>query len=88
MTSPRTTWSRCTTPIGQQLPNLRVRDIHAVYAMESPGRSSDATEAAPVRDRYIRDPDGYHRGRSNDGPIVETGLPADWSPINPRGQSD
>ena len=67
--------------------NLRVRDIHAVYAEWS---ARGAQFLTPPKQHqyeircYIRDPDGY---------LIEVGqttdpqgdwLPADWSPIQPR----
>jgi catechol 2,3-dioxygenase-like lactoylglutathione lyase family enzyme len=71
--------------------NIRVADIHAVYAEWS---ARGAQFLTPPKQHqfeircYIRDPDGY---------IIEVGqttdpqgdwLPADWSPINPGGQGD
>jgi catechol 2,3-dioxygenase-like lactoylglutathione lyase family enzyme len=71
--------------------NIRVRDIHAVYAEWS---ARGAQFLTPPKQHqyeircYIRDPDGY---------VIEVGqttdpqgdwLPADWSPNNPGGQSD
>jgi catechol 2,3-dioxygenase-like lactoylglutathione lyase family enzyme len=71
--------------------NIRVTDIHAVYAEWS---ARGAQFLTPPKQHqyetrcYIRDPDGY---------IIEVGqttdpkgdwLPADWSPISPGGQSD
>ena len=70
--------------------NIRVTDIHAVYAEWS---ARGAEFLTPPKQHqyeircYIRDPDGY---------IIEVGqttdpqgdwLPADWLPINPGGQS-
>ena len=71
--------------------NIRVTDIHAVYAEWSSRGAQFLTP--PKRHEYeircyIRDPDGY---------IIEVGQttnpqgdwwPADWPPINPGGQSD
>jgi hypothetical protein len=51
--------------------NIRVTDIHAVYAEERRGRAvPDTTEAAPVRDPLLhpRSRRLHHRGRSNDRP--------------------
>ena len=71
--------------------NIRVTDIHAVYAKWS---ARGAQFLTPPKQHqyeircYIRDPDGY---------LIEVGqttdpqgdwLPADWSPNNPGGQSD
>ena len=71
--------------------NIRVADIHAVYAEWS---ARGAQFLTPPKQHqyeircYIRDPDGY---------IIEVGQttdpqgdwwPADWPPINPGGQSD
>ena len=71
--------------------NIRVADIHAVYAEWS---ARGAQFLTPPKQHqyeircYIRDPDGY---------IIEVGQttdpqgdwwPADWSSINPGGQSD
>jgi catechol 2,3-dioxygenase-like lactoylglutathione lyase family enzyme len=71
--------------------NIRVTDIHAVYAEWS---ARGAQFLTPPKEHqyetrcYIRDPDGY---------IIEVGqttdpqgdwLPADWSPMNPGGESD
>jgi catechol 2,3-dioxygenase-like lactoylglutathione lyase family enzyme len=71
--------------------NIRVSDIHAVYAEWS---ARGAQFLTPPKQHqyeircYIRDPDGY---------IIEVGQttdpqgdwwPADWPPINPGGQSD
>jgi catechol 2,3-dioxygenase-like lactoylglutathione lyase family enzyme len=70
--------------------NIRVTDIHAVYAEWS---ARGAQFLTPPKQHqyeircYIRDPDGY---------IIEVGqtidpqgdwLPADWPPINSGGQS-
>ena len=70
--------------------NIRVADIHAVYAEWS---ARGAQFLTPPKQHqyeircYIRDPDGY---------IIEVGQttdpqrdwwPADWPPINPGGQS-
>ena len=71
--------------------NIRVTDIHAVYAEWSARGTQFLTPPKQHQYEircYIRDPDGY---------IIEVGqttdpqgdwLPADWSPINPGGQSD
>jgi catechol 2,3-dioxygenase-like lactoylglutathione lyase family enzyme len=71
--------------------NIRVTDIHAVYSEWS---ARGAQFLTPPKQHqyetrcYIRDPDGY---------IIEVGqttdpqgdwLPAEWSQINPGGQSD
>ena len=71
--------------------NIRVADIHAVYAEWS---ARGAQFLTPPKQHeyeircYIRDPDGY---------IIEVGQttdphgdwwPAEWPPINPSGQSD
>ena len=71
--------------------NIRVTDIHAVYAEWS---ARGAQFLTPPKQHeyeircYIRDPDGY---------IIEVGQttdpqgdwwPADWPPINPGRQSD
>ena len=71
--------------------NIRVTDIHAAYAEWS---ARGAQFLTPPKQHqyetrcYIRDPDGY---------IIEVGQttdpqgdwwPADWSSINPGGQSD
>jgi catechol 2,3-dioxygenase-like lactoylglutathione lyase family enzyme len=71
--------------------NIRVSDIHALYAEWS---ARGAQFLTPPKQHqyeircYIRDPDGY---------IIEVGQttdpqgdwwPADWPPINPGGQSD
>jgi hypothetical protein len=70
--------------------NMRVPDIHAVYAEWSARGAQFLT--SPKQHRYetrcyIRDPDGY---------IIEVGqttdpqgdwLPADWSSISPGGPS-
>jgi catechol 2,3-dioxygenase-like lactoylglutathione lyase family enzyme len=71
--------------------NIRVADIHAVYAEWS---ARGAQFLTPPKQHqyeircYIRDPDGY---------IIEVGqttdpqgdwLPAGWSPIDPGGQSE
>jgi catechol 2,3-dioxygenase-like lactoylglutathione lyase family enzyme len=71
--------------------NIRVPDIHAVYA-EWSARGAQFLTPPKQHDYeircYIRDPDGY---------IIEVGQttdpqgdwwPADWPPINPGGQSD
>ena len=75
---------------GQRFLNIRVADIHAVYA-EWSARGADLTPPKQHQYEircYIRDPDGY---------IIEVGQttdpqgdwwPADWPPINPGGQSD
>jgi catechol 2,3-dioxygenase-like lactoylglutathione lyase family enzyme len=71
--------------------NIRVADIHAVYAEWSARGAHFLTppKEHPYETRcYIRDPDGY---------IIEVGQttdpegdwsPANWSSINPGGQSD
>src|SRR6202453_1714518 len=71
--------------------NIRVKDIHAVYAEWS---ARGAQFLTPPKQHqyeircYIRDPDGY---------IIEVGQttdpqgdwwPADWPPLNPGGQAD
>ncbi len=70
--------------------NIRVTDIHAVYAEWSVRGAQFLTPPKQHQYEircYIRDPDGY---------IIEVGqtidpqgdwLPADWPPINPGGQS-
>jgi predicted enzyme related to lactoylglutathione lyase len=71
--------------------NIRVEDIHAAYAEWSARGAQFLTPPKQHKYEircYIRDPDGY---------IIEVGQttdptgdwwPANWSPVNPSGQSD
>jgi hypothetical protein len=71
--------------------NIRVADIHAVYAEWS---ARGAQFLTPPKQHqyeircYIRDPDGYiiEVGQTTD-PLGDW-WPADWPPINRGGQSD
>jgi catechol 2,3-dioxygenase-like lactoylglutathione lyase family enzyme len=71
--------------------NIRVADIHAVYAEWS---ARGAQFLTPPKQHeyeircYIRDPDGYmiEVGQTTDS--QGDWWPADWPPINPAGRSD